>query len=308
MSASRLTFEVVGDTRDLLGESPVWDSDAGEVWWIDARGQAIRSHRPRDNRSRSWDLHARIGSVALSAADRVVCSMLDGFFEMRLDNGALSPLCIPEAGNTAVRFGEGRMDRQGRYLSATVAPEGPALGKLYVLDRDGSSRSLESGLRIPNALCFSPSGERMYLTDSTGREIWCYDYDTQGAGLGSRRPFASTAQFDSEADGAAIDAEEHLWVALVRCGKVARFRPDGALDRVIDTPVPHPSSLCFGGDGLDVLYITTIADSGRTLRSGHPLSGALFALHGLGVTGVREQRYLGPRTAHPANHRSPERV
>ena len=279
----------------------MWDSDAGEVWWIDARGQAIRSYRPRDNRSRSWDLQARVGSVALSAGNRVVCSMLEGFFELRLDNAALSPLCLPEAGNTGVRFGEGRVDRQGRYLSATVAPEGPPLGKLYVLDRDGSSRSLESGLRIPNCLCFTPSGERMYLTDSTGSEIWCYDYDTQAARLGNRRSFASTALFGSEADGAAIDAEEHLWVALVRCGKVARFRPDGELDRVIDTPVPHPSSICFGGDRLDVLYITTIADSGRTLRSEHPLSGALFALHGLGVAGVQERRYLGPSTEHLAN-------
>lgn len=292
MSAQGLSIEPVGSFRDLLGESPVWDAQAGKLWWIDARGPAIRRHSPGDGRCDAWDLPGRIGSIALAAEGRVVCAMQQGFYEVDLDGAVVTPIRLPEEGNASVRFGEGKVDRQGRFLAATISAEGPPLGKLYRLDADRSAHVLEQGLRIPNCLCFSPKGDVMYLTDSAGRDIWRYDYDVASGEPANRRLFASTAGFGSEADGAAVDVEGYLWVALVRAGKIVRFNPSGGLDRLIDTPAPHPSSLCFGGARLDVLYVTTIADSGRTLRSDAPSSGRLLAVRGHGVSGIAEQRYV----------------
>jgi hypothetical protein len=37
-----------------------------------------------------------------------------------------------------------------------------------------------------------------------------------------------------------------------------------------------------------VLYVTTVQNSGMSINSDHPLSGALFAITGLGVRGVNE--------------------
>jgi sugar lactone lactonase YvrE len=61
--------------------------------------------------------------------------------------------------------------------------------------------------------------------------------------------------------------------------KIARYAPDGRLDREIIMPVPRPTSCCFGGDDLRTLYVTSarIRLTRETLRAA-PLSGALFAI------------------------------
>jgi sugar lactone lactonase YvrE len=68
-------------------------------------------------------------------------------------------------------------------------------------------------------------------------------------------------------------------VAIWDGWRVARYAPDGRLDREIDMPVPRPSSCCFGGPDLKTLYITSarVRLSRQDLEAA-PLSGGLFAL------------------------------
>jgi sugar lactone lactonase YvrE len=64
-------------------------------------------------------------------------------------------------------------------------------------------------------------------------------------------------------DGATVDAEGGYWVALAQPpgggprGGVARFTPDGRLDRHFELPVPFVTMVAFGGPDLSTLYITT---------------------------------------------------
>ena len=58
-------------------------------------------------------------------------------------------------------------------------------------------------------------------------------------------------------DGINVDAEGMIYVALYGGGAIHRYRPDGALDRVIEIPVRYPTSLCFGGDDRRTMYVTT---------------------------------------------------
>ena len=106
-----------------------------------------------------------------------------------------------------------------------------------------------------------------------------------------RAPYASDATkpapLDTAPDGATVDAEGHLWVALVRSGEIGRFDPAGRLVQRIRMPVRHPTSLNFGGPELDVLFVTSISASHR-LADPAPEAGGLFAVSGLGVTGLAE--------------------
>ena len=71
----------------------------------------------------------------------------------------------------------------------------------------------------------------------------------------------------------------------MRAGALARFNEAGQLTHRIDLPVAHPSALCFGGDDLNELYVTSIRDSGRLSADG-PLDGAVIKLSGLGFRGL----------------------
>ena len=72
-----------------------------------------------------------------------------------------------------------------------------------------------------------------------------------------------------------------------------RYDPEGRVDRVIELPVRQPTSCIFGGEDLDILYVTTarFEQSARELES-QPLAGALLALD-VGVGGLPEPAFAG---------------
>ena len=95
-------------------------------------------------------------------------------------------------------------------------------------------------------------------------------------------------------DGATVDAEGCLWSAIVYAGKLARYAPDGSIDRIIEMPVKKVTSVNFGGPGLDVLYVTSMAKPPLPRFPADPAPrGSLFAIHDLGVRGVPEPRFAG---------------
>ena len=78
----------------------------------------------------------------------------------------------------------------------------------------------------------------------------------------------------------------------MQASKIICVAPDGTVKRVVETPVPWPSSLMFGGPKLDRLYFTSIDGAVFDLPS-TPESGGLYVIDGLGVRGLPEARYRG---------------
>lgn len=282
------SFDFFGSRRNLLGESPLWDERTGSLYWVDSVGRQICRSGGDGVRVQIWEAPSSVGSIGLSESG-LVAALDDGFYTLDLDSGAFSPVSLPERGNASVRFNDGKADRQGRFLAGTMRVGGAsgAPAKLYRLERDGNATVLESGIQISNALCFSPSDDTLYFADSLQNCIWAYDYDGT---LADRRVLIDTAPLGSVPDGATVDSEGCLWVALVQAQKLARFSPTGELLLQLDVPLPLPSCPAFGGPDLDTLYVTTISDSHGLLRSDHPDAGRILTITGLGVRGLPEAR------------------
>jgi sugar lactone lactonase YvrE len=81
-------------------------------------------------------------------------------------------------------------------------------------------------------------------------------------------------------------------MAIFRAGKIAAFRPDGGLERVVEMPVRLAVSVAFGGPKLDQLYVTTIDPTffGEAAEDG---AGEVYVVEGLGACGVEEPLYAG---------------
>ena len=109
----------------------------------------------------------------------------------------------------------------------------------------------------------------------------------------SRRIFASFADFQGYPDGMTVDAEGFVWVAEVYSGRLVRFDPRGALDRVVGLPVFSTTSVMFGGPNLDIAYITSMARPFGIRYHHEKEAGMVFAVHGLGVTGIPETPFAG---------------
>ena len=290
-----MRIERIGDTIDLLGEGPLWDVAEQALYWVDSRGckhppprlgdrRAPRLGRPRDDRV---DGASRKGGGA-------VIALRTGVHTFDFDTGKATLVADPEAGDPATRFNDGKVDRQGRFLTGTMEARisGEPRGSIYRLDPDLSLHRLKGGVIVANGPCFSPDGETFYFADTGRRAILAYDYDVDTGALGPERVAVDTSPCDSGPDGGTVDSEGYLWSALVHVGRIARFAPDGVLDCMIDMPCTRPASVMFGGPGLDILFVPSIRDSGN-LRGDRPIDGALFAVHGLGVTGIPEPRFAG---------------
>jgi len=168
-----------------------------------------------------------------------------------------------------------------------------SVGCLYRLDPDLKATCMQAGLICSNGLGWSPDDRVFYFTESFRYCISAYDFDAKTGHISNRRRFASVEDSDGFPDGLTVDAEGFVWSAHCSVGRVVRYSPAGTIDRVIELPVTRPTSCMFGGDNLDVLYITTARETLTPEQIAQaPLSGSLFATKP-GVRGLPEPSFGG---------------
>ena len=105
----------------------------------------------------------------------------------------------------------------------------------------------------------SPSRRRSQhdLADTTNHVLWAFDYDLVTGIPSSRRELRSYEPASNRPDGACVDAEGNVYVAIMAGGRVEKISPTGELLAVIELPIPNITCCTFAGDDLRTLYITT---------------------------------------------------
>ena len=232
--------------------------------------------------------------MALRESGGAVIALKSGFHFFDFEGGTATPIIDPEQGEGRTRFNDGKVDRQGRFLAGSMDMPGMNAfrGSLYRLDPDLKLTRLRENVGVSNGPCFSPDGNTFYFADSPRKMIWAYDYDGATGDLSNMRTFIDLEPLDAIPDGATVDADGCLWSALVSRGRIGCFSPDGELVRTIEVPTDHPSSVMFGGPGLDVLYVTSIWEW-LQVKTENDADGHLFAIHGLETAGLPEPRFAG---------------
>jgi D-xylonolactonase len=176
----------------------------------------------------------------------------------------------------AGRFNDVIADPAGRVFCGTM-PTPAHSGRLYRLDADGSLHRLLEGIGIPNGMGFTPDGRGMYFTDSTARQIFLFDYDVQTGALANRRVWLQTPGNEGVPDGMTVDSEGGVWSARWDGSALYRYTPDGIEDRRVAFAARKVSSVTFGGDDWQDLYVTTALGNGARDDEGSG-AGALFRL------------------------------
>jgi L-arabinonolactonase len=279
--------------RCIIGEGPVWDVAEQALYFIDILGKKVLRFVPASGETQAWDVPDVIGSMAIRANGGAVVALATGVHTLDFDTGACAMLATSTDLNEMVQLADGKVDRRGRFIVGS-SDRGMELGrgKLYVLEGDPALREIDNDIIIANGPCWSPDNTILYHSDSIRNTVFAYDYDIDTGTAANRRPWASTADLGGIPDGATIDADGCMWMAICEGQKVVQFRPDGALERVIDMPVKCPASVMFGGAALDQLYVTSLSPAFLG-REEAPLDGCTFVIEGLGVTGLPEPRYAG---------------
>jgi sugar lactone lactonase YvrE len=269
----------VHQANALTGEAPFWDGEGGTLWWIDIQGQRLLGFSPDTGRKQVLNLPGMPGLLA-SLNGSLVVGLEDGIYECDRMQGIGYCLAPVEAEDARTRLNDGKVDGHGRLWFGTMdkTGSGERIGSLYRLDRDGSVRSFRSGIAIPNAIAFSPDGTGFYFTDSRTHIVERMSYDPASGEPGQSQTFV-TYETTETPDGACIDAEGALWIAIVNGSRVERRLPDGTLDTVVELPVSRPTMPMLGGADRRTLFVTSQRRflSADRLRQ-EPLAGDLLAV------------------------------
>ena len=286
----------VVDCRDLLGESPIWCPVEQRLYWLDIKGQSISWFTPGTGEYTQVPVDEQPGALVLRERGGMAVAFFGGFRFFDPETGAVETIHDIETNGADCRLNDGRCDRQGRFWAGSMdnAMKGRPLGSLYRLDPDLSLRKTDTGIVVSNALAFSPEGDVMYFGDLGQDVIWAYDLDTDTGAISNKRVFAGPGSAPGLPDGSAVDSEGYVWSARWKGWCLARFAPDGTLDRTVEIPLQLITCPMFGGPDLDVLYVTTsrFRLSEDELK-GQEQAGGVFAVTGTGCTGLPEPRFRG---------------
>lgn len=274
-----------------VGESPLWDESRSCLWWVDLlKGELHACHSGGHDEVHA-SLGQNLGFVVPFTQEEFVAGTRDSVGTLTVSDGSYLPKVALEHDRPAYRSNDGKCDPRGRLWLGTMSDEHWKDGRWYRVS--GNYRPLEwsGAVDLPNGLCWSLDGTRMYLADS-GRSIietWSYDPDV---GLpGSLLSTLAIPPAEGRPDGMTIDTEGHIWVALWGGGAVRRYRPDGTLDTQIRLPVTLAASCAFGGENYDLLFITTARyklNSGQLANE--PLAGSVFVCRP-GPAGMAADRF-----------------
>jgi sugar lactone lactonase YvrE len=288
----------VFDAADIVGESAVYDVRRDALLWVDIGGRRIHRLFLATKRHEAWSPPDFPTSIGLRADGGAIVGLRDRVALWDYD-GQFRTLAIVEPDLPDNRLNEGRVGPDGAFWVGTMqnnldsdgAPKDMTResGAIYRVDSSGQVSQLtprEYG--ITNTMAWTDDG-RFLTADTTRNEIYAYDH--RGGTLANRRVFAPSLGRGAP-DGSCLDADGFLWNCRVAGGAcVARFRPDGDLDRLVELPCSWPTSCAFGGADFATLYVASARFTMTPEHiSAHPEEGALFAVD-VGPKGRPEFRF-----------------
>jgi sugar lactone lactonase YvrE len=191
------------------------------------------------------------------------------------------------------RFNDGATDPFGHFWAGTMADdERPGEGAVFRLSPEGQVTEVFDDTACSNGIDWSLDDRTMYYIDSPTQRVDAFSFDADGR-LGERRPFIEIEPSDGIPDGLTVDALGGLWVGLWEGSRVARYHPDGTLDRIVPIEARQVTRACFGDRDLASLYVlsATRGLSADDLAS-QPQAGGLVRARP-GIRGREPFRYAG---------------
>jgi len=275
--------ELIADYACHTGEGPMWHPLEKKVYWTDIPAGKMFRYDPATGKHEQFYTGDVVGGFTIQEDGALLLFMAKGAVKIWRE-GELTTIMdeIPE--ETDSRFNDVIADPEGRVFCGTMSSK-DHLGRLYRLDTDGTITKVLDGIGTSNGMGFTEDGKKMYYTDTRAREIYLFDYDRKTGNLSNQRVFVSVPEGEGFPDGMTVDAEGYVWSARWDGSRVVRYDPEGKQTMRIDFPAKKVSSVTFGGENYEDMYLTTAGGYNKEKEGDG--AGALFRLKA-GIKGVPE--------------------
>ena len=289
MSKGKIEVKLACETVAGIGEGAIWDYKNNRLLWIDIQG-SVFIYNPSDGKNKEIKIGKFVGTIVPYQKNIAIVALEDGIYELDLETEKLTFICNPEnpviSGN---RFNDGKCDANGRLWVGTMDKNSsPEKGRFYVVNGNGEYQQSLTDVTVSNGVCWSLDEKTMYYQDSPLRTVSAFEFNANKGTISEREEIIKMPKDMGNPDGNTIDATGMLWIANWGGACVSRWNPHtGQMLQKIDVPALNVSSVAFGGENLEDLYITTASIAMPSDKEElYPNAGKLFVCQP-GVKGIR---------------------
>jgi len=280
--------DLVFDHRQCaLGEGPLWHPERQQLFWFDIINKKMLSQT--GDHPHAWQFDQHVSAAGWINADELLIASETELFRFNIETSGRAHVCALEADEPETRSNDGRADPWGGFWIGTMGkqlePEAGAIYRYY----KGAVEVLYQDITIPNAICFSPDRQYAYFTDTPTKLIMRQALETDGWPTGSAEVIIDLNADGTNPDGAVIDAEGCIWIALWGASRIARFSPNGALLSTVSLDAQQITCPSIGGTDLSTLFATSATQG---LTAPNDVEGKTFNLMLSGIKGQPEHRVV----------------
>lgn len=239
-------------------EGPLWKN--GELLFSDIPANKIYQWSPDHETKILIEPSGNSNGLALDNEGRLLLAQHGERRLARLEaDGSQTPLATHYKGkklnspNDIAVKGDGSIFFTDPPYGITNSEEELGFYGIYRISKSGSVQLLDSTLRRPNGIAFSPNEKKLYVSDCEAKIIYVWDV-LEDTAIANKKQFASMNVEGSGADGMKMDSQGMLYCTGPL--GVWIFNSEGT---VIDTiEVPGQTTNCnWSGKDQSTLYVTS---------------------------------------------------
>ncbi len=253
--------------RCVIGEGPIWKEENHRLYFVNGPEREICALDLTTGDLEVRKMPIPVAAMAFDQNGRMLISTRDGVFWD--DMTALYEGELIKNANDMKVGPDGRL-YVGTQSSKRLGLSDSIDGKLYVIDPNGTVRTLLDGLRLSNGMEWSIDEKRFYHTDSDTGLIREYDFSKE---TGNIRATGREILVPG-VDGFTIDSQDRIYAACWGKGHIAVIDTASmTLEKTIPVPTAIPARCCFAGERMDQLTVVTATynneadnEAGKTYR------------------------------------------
>lgn len=287
-----------------IGEGPHWDEKSKSLFFVDIDGKLLCKYNPANETVTKCSIDEKVGFIipVEGKADQFLLGYGGDFALATWDGKSEKPkdvkVHIKAEDNPENRINDGKADPTGRVYAGSMCEvkDGGNFktekATLYSLE-NGEAKVRLTKVGLSNGLAWSLDHKKFYYIDSLLGNVRAFNYSKETGDIANGQVVFDLKGSNVQGvlpDGMTIDSEGKLWVAVFGGGKVLRIDPDSKeLLLTVDIPAHQTTSVAWGGDNYDELYITSANFPDfipAEEKNKYTHNGYLFKVTGLGVKGL----------------------